>query len=116
MKEFLPGCGAYLALIGVVSIVVYLPGFDNIEDLFRVYIAANRALSNAGIHLVVGLSEVDHRLHRISIVNHMSPVIQDHHLVEHLKKLGRGLVDDHKYQLSFQGQFPKKVHHIFRIA
>ena len=71
--------------------------FNNIENLFRVYVTAFHTFTFIAVNMIHNSFEINNRVNRITIIDRVSAHIQDHQLVKHFKNVGRWLVNYHKH-------------------
>src|SRR5690606_1899324 len=111
-----PLYGRDLPLAGRLAILVDDLGFDDVEDLFRVYITTCFALSPVGVDLECRFLKIRYGLDGWSIVSGIAPRIHNDHLVEHLIDVRRGLVNDDEDEFAFERQLFQKVDDVLGIS
>src|SRR5690606_12092607 len=116
LKVLVPLPGRNLSRIGQPTVFIHHLGLNDTEDLLRIDIPALRTGTLRFVCGVDHLPEVSDCLDRVAVINLESTGVHDDQCVEHLKDVGRRLVDYHEDHFPPPGQFLQEVHDIFRVA
>ena len=94
-----------LSFAGRLTVFINDFGFDDVEDLLRVYISACFTLPAIAVDLEGGFFKIGHGLYRGAVIRGVAAGIHNDHLVKHFINVRRGLVDDDEDQFTLEREF-----------
>ena len=72
-------------MVGNVSVFIDHLRFDDVEDLFRIYVTTMRAFAFVEVDVIDEAFEVDNAFNRIAVVNWVTTLIEQKEFIEHLE-------------------------------